>query len=38
MQPVMNPEDYALITREEGWEIRFRVVELWGELLNRLEF
>lgn len=37
MQPVMNPEDYALITREEGWEIRFRIVELWGELLNRLE-
>ena len=38
MQPVMNPEDYALITREEGWEIRFRIVELWGELLNSLEF
>ena len=37
MQPVMNPEDYALITREEGWEIRFRIVELWGELLNSLE-
>ena len=38
MQPVMNPEDYALITREEGWEIRFRIVELWGELFNSLEF
>ena len=37
MQPVMNPDDYALITREEGWEIRFRIVELWGELLNSLE-
>ena len=37
MQPVMNPEDYAIITREEGWEIRFRIVELWGELLNSLE-
>lgn len=37
MQPVMNPEDYALITREEGWEIRFRIVELWGKLLNSLE-
>ena len=34
MQPVMNPEDYALITRADGWEIRFRVVELWGELFN----
>lgn len=38
MQPVMNPEDYALITREEGWEIRFWIVELWGKLLNSLEF
>jgi stage II sporulation protein R len=34
MQPVMNPEDYALITREEGWEIRFRIVELWGKLIS----
>lgn len=34
MQPVMNPGDYALITRADGWEIRFRIVELWGELLN----
>lgn len=34
MQPVMNPDDYALITREEGWEIRFRIVELWGKLFN----
>jgi len=38
MQPVMNPEDYALITREDGWEIRFRIVELWGKLVNSLEF
>lgn len=38
MQPVMNPDDYALITRKEGWEIRFRIVELWGELFNSLEF
>ena len=34
MQPVMNPDDYALITREDGWEIRFRIVELWGKLFN----
>lgn len=34
MQPVMNPDDYALITREDGWEIRFRAVELWGKLFN----
>ena len=37
MQPVMNPDDYALITREEGWEIRFRIVELWGKLLGKVE-
>ena len=37
LRPVMNPEDYALITREEGWQLRFRIVELWGELLNRVE-
>ena len=37
MRPVMNPEDYALITREDGWELRFRIVELWGELLKSLE-
>ncbi|MDO4989138.1 MAG: stage II sporulation protein R [Eubacteriales bacterium] len=37
LRPAMNPEDYALLTREEGWELRFRSVELWGELTNRLE-
>ena len=36
VQPVMNPEDYALITREDGWQLRFRLVELWGELMNKL--
>lgn len=36
VRPVMNPEDYALITREEGWQIRFRIVELWGELIARV--
>ena len=36
VRPVMNPEDYALITREDGWQLRFRLVELWGELLTRL--
>lgn len=29
---VMNPEDFALVTEEEGYELRFRIVELWGEL------
>lgn len=36
LRPVMGPEDYALLTRQEGWELRFRCVELWGELLNAL--
>lgn len=29
---VMNKEDYALVSSQEGWELRFRTVELWGEL------
>ena len=37
LRPAMNPEDYALLTREEGWELRFRSVELWGELLCRID-
>ena len=36
LRPVMSPEDYALLTREEGWELRFRCVELWGELMAKL--
>ena len=36
VRPVMRPEDYALIAREEGWQLRFRIVELWGELLERV--
>ncbi len=35
-QSVMNPDGYALISGEEGYELRFRVVELWGELLRLL--
>lgn len=37
VRPVMRPEDYALITQEEGWQLKFRIVELWGELLESLE-
>lgn len=37
VRQVMSQEDYALITGEEDYEIRFRLVELWGELLNLLE-
>ena len=28
----MNPEDFAIISEEEGYELRFRILELWGEL------
>lgn len=28
----MNKEDYALVSSQEGWELRFKTVELWGEL------
>ena len=35
LRPAMNPEDYALITQEEGWQIRFRILELWGELTEK---
>lgn len=31
-QSVMNPDDFALITESDGYELRFRIVELWGEL------
>ena len=37
LQSVMSREDYALITEAEGYEYRFRVVELWGELLRWLQ-
>lgn len=36
-QSVMNPDDFALIAEEEGYELRFRIVELWGELQRWLD-
>lgn len=36
-QQVMSQDDYALITGQEGYEIRFKLVELWGELMNLLD-
>lgn len=36
VQAVMNKDDYALVTSQEGWELRFKAVELWGELQNML--
>lgn len=32
----MNKDDYALVSSGEGWELRFKTVELWGELTARL--
>ena len=36
VEEAMSVEDYALITRQDGYELRFRTVELWGELLEKL--
>ena len=36
VQSVMGGEDFALVTEAEGYELRFRLVELWGELMNLL--
>ena len=33
---VMGVEGYAIISQEEGYELRFRVLELWGELCGLL--
>ena len=32
LRQTLQPEDYALVTRQEGYELRFWLVELWGEL------
>lgn len=34
MQTVMGAEDFALVSEAEGYELRFRTVELWGELVG----
>ena len=36
VQSVLNGEDLAIVTEEEGYVLRVRLVELWGELLNAL--
>lgn len=36
LQSVMSPEDYAIVSGKEGYELRFWLVDLWGELMNRL--
>ena len=37
VQSVMSAEDFALVSEEEGYELRFRILELWGELCARLD-
>lgn len=32
----MAEEDFRLITESEGYEFRFRLIELWGELCEKL--
>ena len=34
VQDVLNGEDLSVVTEEEGYVLRFRLVELWGEFLN----
>ncbi|MBO5556614.1 MAG: stage II sporulation protein R, partial [Oscillospiraceae bacterium] len=36
VQSVMSPGDFALVSGQEGYELRFRLVELWGALTARL--
>ena len=36
LQEVMAPEDLKIITEDEGYELKFKIVELWGELKNHL--
>lgn len=37
LQSVMGQEDFALVTEAEGYELRFKAVELWGEIVNIIE-
>lgn len=37
LQSVMSREDYGIITGKEGYLLRFRIVELWGEIMNCIE-
>ena len=37
LQSVMGQEDFALVTGAEGYELRFKAVELWGRIVNIVE-
>ena len=36
LQSVMTEADYAMVSGRQGYELRFWLVELWGELKNAL--
>lgn len=36
LQSAMSPEDYAIVSGKKGYALRFWLVDLWGELMNRL--
>ena len=36
MQAVMSSGDFAIITEAEGYELRFKIIELWGEFIKHL--
>lgn len=33
MESTMSEEDFAIVTESEGYELRFRLLELWGKLI-----
>ncbi len=35
VQSVMAREDYAIVSDCQGYELKFKLVELWGELVDR---
>lgn len=34
LRSVMGHEDYGIVTEEEGYILRFRLIEWWGEFMN----
>lgn len=37
LQSVMNRTDYKIVTEEDGYELRFRTLEIWGELKKLMQ-
>ena len=36
VQAAMNKQDYAIVSNAEGWELRFKTLEIWDELKSAL--